>query len=115
MAATNTDHYIEDSDFIIDRLHLGKFKDFEKGKLIDYYKSVFHNLSDALNILLLHPAFDDDEMKKITINHPNFGSEWRQIDVDFFTSEESKSGFKENNIALITWNDVKKLIEIKDT
>lgn len=111
MAAVNTDNYIEHGDFIIDRLHLGKFKDFENGKLIDYYKSIFHNLSDALNILLLHPAFDDDEMKEITINHPNFGSEWRQIDFDFFTSEESMSKLKENNIALITWADIKKIIQ----
>lgn len=111
MAAVNANHYhyIEQDDFIIDKLHLGRFEDFEKGKLADYYKSVFHNLSDALNILLLHPAFDDDEMKAITINHPNFGSEWRQIDFDFFTSEESKSKLQENNITLITWNDIKNI------
>lgn len=107
--AINTEHYIEEGDFLIDKLHLGKFEDFEKGKLEDYYKSVFHNLSDALNILLLHPAFDDDEMKGITVNHPNFGSGWRQIDFDFFTSESSKSLLKNNDIELITWNDIKKI------
>lgn len=107
--ALNTDYYIDKEDFLIEQIHLGKFKYFKKGKLKDYYKSVFQNLSNALNIILIHPAFDNDEMKEITINHPNFGSEWRQIDFDFFTSEESKFLLKENDIKLITWRDIKKL------
>ncbi len=107
MALGSGDHYISRSDFVVDKLHLGKFEDFEKGKLADYYRSVFHNLSDGLNILILHPAFDDKEMKEITVNHSNFGSEWRQIDFDFCISEESKSRLKGNDIELITWNEIK--------
>ena len=32
----------------------------------------------------------DDEMKGITINHPNYGSEWRQLDLESFTSKENE-------------------------
>lgn len=106
MAGASARRYIDEDDFVFDKLYIGEFGDFQKGKLEDYYRSVFHDLSEGLNILLLHPAFDDDEMKEITANHPNFGSEWRQIDVDFFTSEESKHLLAQNNIALITWNDI---------
>ena len=98
---------IDKTDIVIDKLHLGKYEDFEKGKLKEYYESVFDNLSTGLNLLILHPALDDNEMKGITVNHPNFGSEWRQIDFDYFTSQEAKLKFKENNIELITWNDIK--------
>lgn len=98
---------IDKNDIVINKLHLGKFEDFEKGKLENYYKSVFDNLSDGLNLLILHPAFDDNEMKGITLNHPNFGSEWRQIDFDYFTSQKAKLKLMENNIELITWNDLK--------
>ncbi|RAJ20571.1 polysaccharide deacetylase family protein [Pedobacter cryoconitis] len=98
---------IDKTDFIIDKAHFGEFEYFRNGKLGDYYSQVFDNLSSGLNLILIHPAFDDSEMKGVTVNHPNFGSEWRQIDLDFFTNEENRSRLKENNIELITWNDVK--------
>ena len=56
---------------------------------------------------MIHPAFNDNEMKGITVDHPNFGSEWRQIDFDSFTDQENISKLKKNNIELITWNDLK--------
>ena len=48
--------------------------------------------------------------KEITVNHPNFGSDWRQIDFDYFTSNESKVKVKENDIELITWKDLNKVM-----
>ena len=45
-------------------------------------------------------------MKAITINHPNFGSEWRQIDFEIFTSQEIKSKIEKNNIQLISWKEL---------
>ena len=32
------------------------------------------NMENGLNVILIHPAFDDDEMKGITINHPTWFS-----------------------------------------
>jgi hypothetical protein len=66
-------------------------------------------LSAGVNLILIHPAFDDDEMKGVTVNHPNFGSTWRQIDVDYFTNKQNSLKLKENNIKLITWLDIKNL------
>ena len=102
-----TETNIDENDTVINKLHLGKFEDFEKGRLENYYESVFKNLSTGLNLLIVHPAFDDNEMKGVTVNHPNFGSEWRQIDFDYFTSRDAKLKLKESNIELITWCDIK--------
>lgn len=73
----------------------------------DYYSKVFENLVAGLNIILIHPAFDNNEMKGITINHPNFGSEWRQIDFNSFSTRKHLSKLKEYDIEPITWNDIK--------
>lgn len=108
MAGLNPELNIEESDFLVDRTYVGEFKSFETGKLSDYYSSVLEKLTSGLNLILIHPAFDDNEMKGVTVNHPNFGSEWRQIDFDFFTNEENKTKLKENNIELITWGEIKK-------
>jgi len=105
------DNYIEQNDFLIDHLFMGNFNDFKNGSLQDYYFNTLDNLESGINMLLLHPAFDDKEMKEITINHPNFGSELRQIDFSFCTFKKVNSKIIENHLKLINWRDVKKLKE----
>jgi predicted glycoside hydrolase/deacetylase ChbG (UPF0249 family) len=99
--------YFEEDDFLVDRAYVGEFKYFQKGKLQEFYLSTLENLSSGLNLLLIHPAFDDNEMQGVTVNHPNFGADWRQIDFDFFTNEEIKLVLHKNNITPITWKDIK--------
>lgn len=102
----STEKYNFNDTLLTDNLLIGHFSDFEKGELRSSYAKALDNIQTGFNIFLLHPAFDDREMQGITINHPNFGSSWRQIDFDFFTSNECKSKLKENNIQLITWKEI---------
>ncbi|KAF2081416.1 polysaccharide deacetylase family protein [Flavobacterium sharifuzzamanii] len=98
--------YNFDDTLLADKLLIGYYNDFEKGELQKSYERALDSAISGLNVFLLHPAFDDFEMQGITINHPNFGAEWRQIDFDFFTSDECKAKLKENNIQLITWKQI---------
>lgn len=102
----NADACLFKDDLVADNLFLGKFEDFKKGRLAEYYDNVLDNLPIGFNMLILHPAFDDLEMRGITLNHPNFGSKWRQTDYDYFTSENCRSKIKENNIHLVTWGEI---------
>lgn len=95
--------------FLADNLLIGNFADFEKGELKKSYEEALDNLNPGFNVFLLHPAYDDNEMQAVTKNHPNFGSKWRQIDFDYFTSEACKSKLKDNNIQLITWKEIQKI------
>ena len=97
---------------LADNLLIGHFTDFEKDELRNSYVKALDNIQPGFNVFLLHPAFDNSEMQGITINHPNFGSEWRQIDFDFFTSAECESKIKENNIQLITWKEISQFREL---
>ena len=110
MVGLNADHNIVEGDLLVKNAHFGNFEVFEKGKLKDFYESVLRNLTSGLNIILIHPAFDDNEMKGITVHHPNFGSEWRQLDFDFFISKACRSKLKEYKIELITWKDIKRIM-----
>ncbi len=69
---------------------------------------LFSALQFAKNELVISNAMLDGFLV-ITVNHPNFGSEWRQIDFDYFTSEESRTKLGEKGIILLTWKDIKKL------
>lgn len=106
MVGLPTDTNISKTDILVDKVHYGVYEYFEKGQLKAYYESAIHNLVDGLNLILIHPAYDDREMQAITINHPNFGAEWRQIDLEYFTSDSCKALLKEMDVELITWKDI---------
>lgn len=101
--------YNFENTLLADTLLIGNFNNFEKGELKKSYEEALDSISPGFTIFLLHPAFDDTEMQGITINHPNFGSAWRQIDYDYFTSPECKTKLKENDIQLITWKEIQKI------
>ena len=97
------------ADFQIPNIHLGHFDLFKEGKLADFYRETIENLVPGLHMILIHPAYDDDLMKEITRDHPNFGSAWRQIDTDYFCSPECKALLKNKGIQMINWKDLRKL------
>lgn len=109
MVGLDPKQHIKEDDILIDKAHYGIFEYFDSGKLAEYYANISDDLTNGLNIILIHPAFNDEEMKGITIDHPNFGSEWRQIDFDSFTNQKNISKLKKNNIELITWRDIKNI------
>ena len=49
-------------------------------------------------------------MQALTINHAEWGSKWRQEDFDFFTSEKCQQLIENQNIKLVTWREIQKVI-----
>ena len=79
-------------------------------KWADFYADAIKNLQPGITEFIIHVAYDDEEMRAATIDHPDWGAAWRQRDFDFFTSERSRQLLKENNIKLITWREIGKLM-----
>jgi len=44
------------------------------------------------------------------VDHPDYGAAWRQRDYDVMTSQEFKKALQENNVILVKWKDLKKLV-----
>lgn len=97
---------LDDSDVIVDAIITAMPSDFKTG-MKQFYTNTLKNMKPGLNCLLIHTAYDDEEMQAITVDHPDWGSTWRQQDFDFFTSEECKTLLKENNIQLVTWREIR--------
>jgi len=72
-----------------------------------FYINAMKNLKPGLSIILLHAGYDNDELKAMAADHPEYGNEWRQKDFDFFTSDICKETLKQNQIQLVTWRQVK--------
>ncbi len=98
--------YIRKEDFILEHAHFATFDHFQRGHLKDFYLKAIEHLPLGLNILLIHPAYDNEEMQRITIDHPNFGSAWRQMDLESFTDEEMQKKLLEKGVKLISWKEI---------
>ena len=76
-----------------------------------FYSDAIKNLQPGVTEIVIHLAYDDAEMRGATFNHPDWGAAWRQRDFDFFTSDAFRKLLQENQIKLITWRELGRLIK----
>ena len=80
--------------------------DFESGAAT-YYEKVLKALPAGLNVLLIHLAYEDEEMKAMTSGHKYWAADWRQADYNYFTSEACSKLLEQENIKLISWREIR--------
>jgi chitin disaccharide deacetylase len=76
----------------------------------DFYVNAMKNLKPGLTEMIVHLGHDDAELQAVTLDHPDYGSAWRQRDFDIMTSPEFKKALEENHVILVKWKDLKKLL-----
>ena len=74
-----------------------------------FYINSIKGLQPGVTEMVIHLAYDDEEMRAATADHPNWGAAWRQRDLQFFTSGVFRQLLQENNIKLITWREIGKM------
>jgi hypothetical protein len=67
-------------------------------------------MSPGLSQLIVHVAIDNAEMQSVAINHPDFGSAWRQNDLVMLSSNEFRELLRKNDIQLVGWKEIKELM-----
>lgn len=76
----------------------------------NYYSSILKNLKPGINQLIVHLAYDDEETRALTRGHNYWDAAWRQRDMDYIMSDEFISILDENDIHLITWKEIQKVL-----
>ena len=76
------------------------------GKWADFYITALRNLEPGVTEFVIHPGFDDEELRAATRERSTWGSAWRQRDYDFFTSEQFRAILAQQKIKLITWREL---------
>ncbi len=97
---------LDDHTIIADKILSAGPEDFKRG-MSTFYSELLQGLEPGLNVLLIHLAYDDNEMQAMTVNHPYWGAAWRQADVDFFNSPKCREIIEHENIILVSWREIR--------
>ena len=76
----------------------------------EFYLNAVRNLKPGLTEMIVHLGHDDAELQAITVDHPDYGSAWRQRDYNIITSLEFKKALENNHVVLVRWKDLQRLI-----
>jgi predicted glycoside hydrolase/deacetylase ChbG (UPF0249 family) len=74
------------------------------------YSDFVGALVPGLNEIVVHLSQDDEEMRAIAVDHEDYGSAWRQKDLDLVTSEWFKKLLADNHVKLITYREIQQLM-----
>lgn len=92
--------------FLLDNLFMLE-PNMIKGNWIDPYRKALGEMKPGLNEIIVHLAVDNEEMQAVCTVHKDYGSKWRQDDLDMVMSKEFKDLIKQNNLILIGWGQIK--------
>ncbi|HEV2470909.1 MAG TPA: polysaccharide deacetylase family protein [Candidatus Sulfotelmatobacter sp.] len=109
-APPNIKALFTDKDIMLDSVLIAS-PDVPAAGWEDFYLNLVGNLKPGLTELIVHLAHDDAEMQAVTVDHPDYGSAWRQRDYNVITSPKFKQALEDNHIILVHWSDLKKLTQ----
>ena len=100
---------LSDKDVVLDSVviatptvHADQWKEF--------YLNAIKTLKPGFNEMIVHLGHDNAELQAITVDHPDYGSAWRQRDFDEVTSAEFSRALKDNHVVLVKWKDLDRLV-----
>ena len=94
---------------VIEDLYIAR-KGIKKTGWEPFYLNILKNLKPGLSQLIVHLGYNDNELRELTVDHPDYGAKWRQLDYEMVTSARFKQALKQNNIKLVTWKEIQKVL-----
>ena len=82
-------------------------------KWAEFYLNELKNLKPGVTEFVIHPGYDDEELRAATRERSSWGSAWRQRDYDFFTSDQFREILAQQKIKQITWRELARAAEAK--
>jgi hypothetical protein len=70
------------------------------------YEKMLAPLPPGVYQLIVHLGYDDEEMRGATFDHPDWGSAWRQNDLDLVKSARFREFLREQRFVLVGWRDL---------
>jgi hypothetical protein len=116
-ARSGKDHAVPPSVKITDELLIDQVIELSPGieakDWVAWYENRLAQLGPGAYEVILHLAYDDDEMRGATFDHPDWGAAWRQHDLDMVKSPEFQKFLKDQGFILVGWKDLAKALPKK--
>ena len=77
---------------------------------LEWYEKQLTALPPGVYQLIVHLAYDDEEMRGATWDHPDWGAAWRQRDFETMQSPEFRRFLKEQGFVLVSWKELAKAL-----
>lgn len=84
---------------------------FAKKDWLYAYETALASLPPGIYLLSVHLGYNDEELQAMTWDHPNWGAEWRQNDLDVVSSPVFRKFLKDKGFILVNWKDLQKAIK----
>jgi hypothetical protein len=72
----------------------------------NWYERALAELKPGVYELVVHLAYDDDEMRGVVSHNEDFGPAWRQADFDMVRSPEFQQFLRAQKFILVRWRDI---------
>jgi predicted glycoside hydrolase/deacetylase ChbG (UPF0249 family) len=70
------------------------------------YQKLLEPLPPGVYEVILHLAYDDEEMRGATKDHPDWGAAWRQSDFDLVRNAQFRDWLKAKGFTVVRWRDL---------
>lgn len=70
------------------------------------YEKMLAPLPPGVYQLIVHLGYDDEEMRGATADHPDWGSAWRQNDLELVKSPRFREFLREQRFVLVGWKEL---------
>ena len=70
------------------------------------YQKMLEPLPPGAYQVIVHLAYDDEEMRGATSDHPDWGAAWRQSDFDMVRNPAFRDWLKAKGFTLVRWRDL---------
>jgi predicted glycoside hydrolase/deacetylase ChbG (UPF0249 family) len=100
---------ITDKDVLLNTVIVAN-PDIKPADWLSFYVNAVSKLEPGVSEIIVHLGNDDAELQAVMVDHEAYGSAWRQRDRDVVHSAAFKKALKDNNVTLIAWRDIQKLI-----
>src|SRR5205814_1046067 len=70
------------------------------------YENALQALPPGVYLLRVHLGYNDEEMQAMTVDHPNWGAQWRQNDFDVISNPDFHKFLIDHGFTLVGWKDL---------
>jgi chitin disaccharide deacetylase len=102
---TGIDDAADDPTALLDRV-VSIGPGVPRERWLEAYKEILAPLPPGVYQLIVHLAYDDEEMRGATWNHPDWGAGWRQNDLDLVKSSEFQQFLRDQGFVLVDWAEL---------